>query len=107
MKGRIEIPQRRSELEFVIHSIELLQNLKETKAKSIHVRIPSKSLTHAVVMDLNQLILTNEGSCSLHFTVFDPLEEIEVRLPSKSVKVDPSTSLLKALEKMDLEFELR
>jgi DNA polymerase-3 subunit alpha len=36
MKGRIEVPSRRNELEFVLHSMELLQNLRETKANSIH-----------------------------------------------------------------------
>lgn len=107
LKGRIEVPHRRSELEFVISSIELLQNLKESKTKSIHLRIPTKSLTQAVVMDLNQLFLSNEGSCNVHFTVFDPLEGIEVRLPSKSLKVNPTNELLKSLQGMEVEFELK
>jgi DNA polymerase-3 subunit alpha len=107
MKGRIEVPQRRSELEFVINSIELLQNLKETKANSIHIKLPTKSLTQSVVMDLNKLFLEHEGKCSLHFTIYDPLDGIEVRMPSKTIKIDPNNTLFKELKRMNLEFEIK
>lgn len=107
MKGRIEVPQRRSELEFVINSIELLQNLKETKANSVHIKLPTKSLTQSVVMDLNKLFQEHEGKCSLHFTIYDPLDGIEVRMPSKTIKVDPNNTLFKELKRMNLEFEIK
>jgi DNA polymerase-3 subunit alpha len=107
MKGRIEVPQRRSELEFVINSIELLQNIKETKANSVHIKMPTKSLTQALVMDLNKLFLEHEGRCSLHFTVYDALDGVEVRMPSKTIKVDPNNTLFKELKRMEVEFEIK
>lgn len=107
MKGRIEVPQRRSELEFVVHTIELLQNLKETKANSVHIKISNKALDQVMIMDLNKLFLANEGKCNLHFTIYDPLDGVDVRMPSKSMKVDPNNTLFKELKKMDLEFEIR
>ena len=107
MKGRIEIPQRRSELEFVVHTIELLQNLKETKANSVHVKISSKALDQAMIMDLNKLFLANEGKCNLHFTIYDPLDGIEVRMPSKSMMIDPNNALFKELKRLDVAFEIR
>ena len=57
-------------------------------------------------MDLNKLFLENEGRCSVRFTVYDPLDGVEVRLPSRSIKVDPSNSLFNELKRMNLEFEI-
>jgi len=107
MKGKIEVPPRRSELEFVIHAIELLQNLKETKANSVHVKVSTKALDQSMIMDLNKLFLEHEGRCNLHFTVYDPLDGMEVKMPSKSMKVDPNNTLFKELKRLNLEFEIK
>jgi DNA polymerase-3 subunit alpha len=107
MKGRIEVPPRRNELEFVLHSMELLQNLRETKANSIHLKMSTKALDHMMVMDLNKLFIENSGKCELHFTVYDPLDGVEVRMPSKTVRIDPNNHLFKELKRMNVEFEIR
>jgi len=107
LKGRIELPPRRNELEFVIHSIDLLQNLKEQKANSIHLKLQAKNLDHATIMDLNKLFMENTGKCQLHFNVIDQLDGIEVRLNSKTVKIDPNNTVFNELKKMNIEFEIR
>jgi len=55
---------------------------------------------------LNDLFTENQGNCQLHFTVFDPIVGYEVNLPSRSIKIQPSTSLFKELAKLDVEFRL-
>jgi DNA polymerase-3 subunit alpha len=107
IKGRIETPPRRNELEFVIHSIDLLQNLRETKANTIQIKLSTKALDQRLISDLNKLFLENPGRCDLRFTVYDPLDNVEVQMPSKSIKVDPSNELFKKLKGFDLEFEIR
>ena len=107
IKGRIETPPRRSELEFVIHSIDMLQNLRETKANTIQIKLSTKALDQRLISDLNKLFLENPGRCDLRFTVFDPLDNVEVQMPSKSIKVDPSNELFKKLKSFDVEFEIR
>lgn len=107
MKGRIEVPPRRSELEFVIHSIDLLQNLRETRANSIHLKVSTKSLDQVMIMDLNKLFLENEGKCDIHFTIYDPLDGVEVRMPSKTIKVDPNNTVFRELKRMNVNFEIR
>jgi DNA polymerase-3 subunit alpha len=85
----------------------MLQNLRETKANSIHLKVSTKALDQVMIMDLNKLFLENEGKCSVHFTIFDALDGVEVRMPSKTIKVDPNNTLFKELKKFDLEFEIR
>ncbi len=107
MKGKIDVPPRRSELEFMVHSMELLQNIKETKANSVHIKLSSTALDHILIMDLNKLFLENEGKCSVHFKIIDPFDGTEVRMPSKSMKVDPNNNLFRELKRMNLEFEIK
>lgn len=107
LKGRIELPPRRSELEFVVHSMELLSGLREKKANAINLKIAAKSLEQRMIADLNKLFLENEGNCQVSFTIYDPIEEVEVRMPSKSLRIDPSNRFFKGLEEFDLEFEIK
>lgn len=107
MKGRIEVPPRRSELEFSVHSIELLQTLKENKANSVHIKVSTKELNQVMIMDMNRVFLEHEGKCSLHFLIYDPLDGIEVKMPSKTIKVDPNNNLFKELKRLNVQFEIK
>ncbi len=107
IKGKIEIPPRRSELEFTISSIELLQTLRENKANYLFLKINSKSIDQILISDLNKLFLENEGNCNVHFIVYDELDNMEVKMPSKSIKINPSNELFKELKKFDLNFQLK
>jgi predicted component of type VI protein secretion system len=106
IKGRIEVPRFRQVPEFVVHQIELLQDLREKRAKMLKLRFSAKQLDQLVIDQLHQLFETNPGSCQVHFTVFDPLDNIEVALPSRSVKIQPSSQLFKELAKLDIQFKL-
>lgn len=106
MKGRIEVPRYRQQAEFVVHSIDLLQDLREKRTKSLHLKFSSKEVDHLMIDKLNELFNQNQGSCQLHFTVYDPIEGYEVNLPSRSVKIQPSSALFKELAKLDVDFRL-
>jgi hypothetical protein len=47
-----------------------------------------------------------KGNCRVRFTVYDPLEKIQVILPSRSIKVQPTNELLKKLEDLKVDFSL-
>lgn len=107
VKGRIEVPPRRTELEFVIHSIDVLHNLKDTKVNGVHLKVSTKALDQILITDLHQLFSANVGQCPVHFTVFDPLDGTEVRMPSKTIKVDLNNAFFKTLKSYDLEVEIK
>ncbi len=107
IRGRIEIPLRRNELEFVVSSIEMLQDLRELKANSVNIKVSSKELTQSMITDLHKLFNDHNGKCALNFTVFDPLDGIEVQMPARSLKVNPSNELFNELKKFNLHCELK
>jgi DNA polymerase-3 subunit alpha len=104
IKGKIEIPPRRSQAEFTIHTIELLQNLREKKANSIKLKIPVRSLEQRLISDLSKLFLENEGNCPVNFVVYDPIDEIEVAMTSKSFKIDVNNNVIKTLEQLQVSY---
>ena len=106
VKGRIDM-SKWNKLEFNIHSIDLLHNLKETRANAIHLKIATSALDQRMITDLNALIAENEGNCLLHFTVYDSLDGVEVRMPSKTIKVDLTKELFNGLKDLDLEFKIK
>jgi DNA polymerase-3 subunit alpha len=76
------------------------------RAKMLKLRFSAKQLDQLVIDQLHDLFEANPGACQLHFTVFDPLDGIEVSLPSRSIKVQPSSQLFKELAKLDIQFKL-
>ena len=108
IKGRIEKTRWRKELEFVVHGMELLQGLREKKAKNIEIKLPTSTVNKMLIQELQDVLMDNEvkGNCRVRFTVYDPLEKIQVVLPSRSIMVNPSNELLKKLEDLDVSFAL-
>ncbi|MFT5581068.1 MAG: DNA polymerase-3 subunit alpha, partial [Psychromonas sp.] len=49
VSGRIEIPFRRKDPEFVVHSIELLNELRDKKVKNLEMRINARSLDQGMI----------------------------------------------------------
>jgi DNA polymerase-3 subunit alpha len=108
IKGRIEKTRWRKEVEFVVHGMELLQGLREKKAKNIEIKLSSSTVNKVLIQELQNVLMDNEvkGNCRVRFTVYDPLEKIQVVLPSRSIMVNPSNELLKKLEDLDVSFAL-
>ena len=107
VKGRIEVPPRCSELEFSIHSIDLLSNLKDQKANGLNLKVSMKSLDQIMITDLAKIFDQNVGTIPVRFTVYDPLDNVEVHLPSKSLKVDLTNELFNELQKFDLDIQIK
>ena len=106
IKGKFELPSYRKEYEFVIHSIDLLHDLREKRASLLDLKVSTKSIDQLMIADLNNLFLANAGNCKIRFTIFDPLDGIEITMPSKNIRVDVNNDFVKKLKEFDLEFSL-
>ena len=107
INGKIEVPPRRKDLELIISNIEMLQNLREQKANSVHLSINSRAIDQIMISDLNKVLLAHEGNCSIHFSIYDELDKMEVKMPSRTIKVDPSNQLFNELKKFDLKVAIK
>jgi DNA polymerase-3 subunit alpha len=107
LRGKFDLPSYRKEYEFVLNQVELLHELKEKNAHSIDLRVATKNVNQLLISDLNKLFVENPGSCQVKFIVHDPLDGIEISMPSKNIRVDVNNNFIRELKKYDLEFSLK
>ena len=84
----------------------MLYDLRDKKANQLNIRVSTKRLDQIFITDMNKLFLENQGKCAVKFVVFDPLENIEVVMPSKSIKIDPNNDFIKSLRSFEIDFDL-
>lgn len=106
IRGKFEPGKWGKGIEFNISSINLLSHLREERANVLHLRVSNKNVNQILISDLNRLFTENAGRCQVKFTVYDPLDGVEVVLPSKNVRIDPNNDVIKELKKFDLEYQL-
>jgi DNA polymerase-3 subunit alpha len=106
LKGRIEPNRFRNNLEFNVHSIELLDQFSEKRAKNIHLNVPVSAINNSFISEINDLFAANEGKCAVQFTVYDPVEKLDIQFNSKDIKVDPNKTLTRELERLQVSFKL-
>jgi DNA polymerase-3 subunit alpha len=106
LRGRIEIPRYRTDLEFVVSSIELLEDLRDKKTKNIQLTILNSDLDKLLIDELSGVFLNNTGNCPIEFTIIDSLDGVEIKMPSRSVRVKPGTELYKELQRLNVLFKL-
>ena len=108
IKGRIEKNRWGKDLEFAVHGMELLQGLREKKAKSLDLKISSKKVNDQMILDLQKLLLRseNKGNCRVNFMIYDPLDEIHVNLVSRSLLINPTDELFHALQDLNIDYRL-
>lgn len=106
ISGRIEIPARRNQLEFVIHNIELLHEVLERKAKAINVKLNVRDVDQILISDLMRTCDENPGKCQLNFILFDENTKTELKMNSRTIKVDPNKNLIKEFKRFNLAYGL-
>ena len=57
-------------------------------------------------VNLETILKNNPGKQTLHFTIWDAKEKIEVNLPSRNTKIYISNELLATLKSQQIDFKL-
>ena len=89
------------QLEFKPTSIRLLNDMREKFCKELRVSLTIDSLNAQLVAKINELVNAHPGTCTLSLNVVDHAERIEVSLQSRTLKVSPANSFLRALEAIE------
>ncbi|MDB3907765.1 hypothetical protein N9355_09865, partial [Crocinitomicaceae bacterium] len=83
------------------------QTLRETKANSVQLKVSTKALDQIMITDLNKLFIENLGNIPVNFVIYDPLDNVEVNMPSKTIKVGLNNEFVNGLRDFDLEFKIK
>ena len=85
---------------------KLLHDIMDELCKKITFKLDLDEINEDTIRNLQHLCATNAGKQSVHFTIWNRKEKIELNLPSRNTKVNITNELLSALEKENIGFKL-
>ena len=94
-------------LEIKIQKIELLENVRENIFSTMKLKVDVNAVNEEMINNIETVLKSSQGKCNVEFYIEDPIENINVRLYSKSQKVAITSELMMELNKIgDLTYEL-
>ncbi|MES2567423.1 MAG: DNA polymerase III subunit alpha [Bacteroidota bacterium] len=94
-------------LELKIQKIELLETVKENIFSTMKLRLDINAVNDELIANIESIFNLSQGKCSVEFFVEDAVDNISVKLFSKSQKISVSTELMNELDKIgSLTYEL-
>ena len=82
-----EGPDEKAEFEFVVQSVETLNETQKKRSEGIQIRLALEAVTPELIDELTDKIKENPGQGRLHVTVFNPLNKQQVALTSRSLPI--------------------
>ncbi|MBI3136834.1 MAG: DNA polymerase III subunit alpha [Bacteroidetes bacterium] len=100
MTGKVQPRKFGDGVEFKILSMEILAELREKRTRAIVLSAEYADITDQSIDDLYSLILAHTGNCQLKFHVRDHKTSTTLKMPSRSVKVNPDNEFIRKIEEM-------
>lgn len=82
-----EGPDEKAEFEFVVQSVETLNETQKKRSEGIQIRLALEAVTPELIDELADKIKENPGQGRLHVTIFNPLNKQQVALTSRSLPI--------------------
>lgn len=106
VKGTVRTRFKSDFYEFKVKQIELLSEVKKNYIKSVTINLPLHKLNESVIKEIDSLSQNNIGNAVLKFNVYDPENNMQIQMFSRTVKVTLSDDFLKFFE-ADLDIGYR
>jgi len=88
------------------NNIQLLQEVMDTHAKKLTISIDINEVAEARINEIKQILDQHKGDGRLHFQIFEPKEELYVKMPSRKQKIKISPELLSDLEAHTVHYKV-
>ncbi|MFZ5554013.1 MAG: DNA polymerase III subunit alpha [Bacteroidota bacterium] len=112
IRGRVQNRKFGSEIkydefEFKISYMDHLAHVRDKLVKWINIPISLSDINESLVNNLDEAIKQSKGKCRIKVSVREPLEKIQIDLPSMNSGVNPSNEFIRELENMGImEYKL-
>jgi len=98
VKGSVKQRYNGDSFEFKISQIELLSEVRKNYVKSITLNLPINKLTENVVERIEKLTLNNKGNTLLKFNIYNPEDNMNVQMFSRTAKINLTDAILKLFD---------
>ena len=100
--GRVQAKKWGDGLEFKVTTMELLTELREKRATTLLVSVESSDISEPLIEDLYQLVQEHSGSCQLKFVIKDHKSSSQIKMPSRSFKVNVDNDFINKIEELQV-----
>jgi len=103
IRGRVgERFRKEGDWEFKITSINLLSELRDKLAKCVTIQVPIERINDDFMSQIHAILednkaTTDQQNCQLLFDIYDREQNVNIKMPSKSVKINPNNHFLEQL----------
>lgn len=94
VRGTVKTRFNSNFYEYKVNSIELLSDVRSSYVKSVTINMPISALNKKLVTDIDHLAKEHRGNALLKFVVYDPENNMQLEMFSRTAKVDPSDDFL-------------
>jgi DNA polymerase-3 subunit alpha len=95
-----------SEVEFKVNKIDYLSNLRKQQTKCLKISVPLKGVDHRFIEDIEKIFQKNEGTYPVKFNIYDTVNNLDIDMPSRFIRVDVTDELIKELDAFKVEYVL-
>jgi DNA polymerase-3 subunit alpha len=81
-------------LEFKVQSIELLQEVRNTKVKTLSIEMDLQSITENFIEEFSKVCEHNKGQTQLEFKISDVETKTSIHLFSRNIKIQPDDGFI-------------
>ena len=106
VKGTVKQRFNSDSYEFKINQIELLSEVREKYIKSVTVNLPIDKLNKSVIDKFENLTKNNKGKALLKFYVYNPEDNMNIEMFSRSIKINFTDDFLDFFEE-EMDFGYR
>ncbi|MCY1722706.1 DNA polymerase III subunit alpha [Prolixibacteraceae bacterium Z1-6] len=93
--------------EFKVSGIELLSEVRESYVKSITINLPLLTITESMVKTIENLVAEHKGKTLLNFNVYDPENNMFIKMFSRTARVNPSDKFLRFFDgRADISYRI-
>jgi len=79
---------KEDELEFKPQAIDLLSEMKEKRLKEMKIKLDINTLDKSLVQEIQKVVLQNPGKFGLKIDVYDTLNQYDIALFSRTVRIE-------------------
>jgi DNA polymerase-3 subunit alpha len=103
IRGRVaERFRKEGDWEFKITSINLLSELRDKLAKCVTIQVPIERINDDFMSQIVAILednksTTDQQNCQLLFDIYDRDQNVNIKMPSKSVKINPNNHFLEQM----------
>ena len=107
VRGLVQNRYGSEQLEFKVKHIDLLQEVRDVRVKSIDINVNLQSVTPEFVNDFEHLTNKNKGKTLIRFNVWDSETKTMVKLFSRNTRIDLNQEVEEFIETRDyLSFKI-